>query len=271
MTNNKHISLALGSGSAKGASHIGVIETLEKHGFKICAISGTSVGAIVGAYYCLGKLHVLKDWMLSFDRVKTFRTLDFSFTGGLISGKKLMANIEEHLGHARFSDTNIPFYVVATNLMTGNREIFSEGEILPAIRASISVPGVMKPFKYNGSYYVDGAVSAPVPAESLVINKHKNIVAVSLHKKEEISEDYNPSVLSVAQRSIAILSRQLAMRQMKETKVVIAPEVSSVGMFEVHKSQEMIDEGARVTEEVIASGKLDPKWKQFLDYKIFGK
>lgn len=138
--NNKKISLALDSGSAKGMAHIGVIETLEKEGYKITAVAGTSMGAIVAAYYCLGKLDILKSWLTGLNKKSTLMTIDVSFSGGFIGGKKLMQAFEEHLGDAQFSDTKIPLYIIATNLDTGKERIFSEGSIIHAVRASISVP-----------------------------------------------------------------------------------------------------------------------------------
>ncbi len=150
---NKKISLALDSGSAKGMAHIGVIETLEKEGYQITAVAGTSMGAIVAAYYCLGKLDILKSWLTGLNKKSTFMTFDVSFSGGFIGGKKLMQAFEEHLGYAKFSDAKIPLYITATNLDTGKECIFSEGPIIHAIRASISVPGVMRPYLYEGSYY----------------------------------------------------------------------------------------------------------------------
>ena len=179
---NKKISLALDSGSAKGMAHIGVIETLEKEGYQITAVAGTSMGAIVAAYYCLGKLDILKSWLTGLNKKSTFMTIDFSFSGGFIGGKKLMQAFEEHLGDATFADAKIPLYIIATNLDTGKERIFSEGSIIHAIRASISVPGVMRPYLYEGNYYVDGAVTNPLPVDVLHNNKHKNIVAVHLHE-----------------------------------------------------------------------------------------
>ena len=172
---NKKISLALDSGSAKGMAHIGVIEELEEKGYKITAIAGTSMGAVVAAYYSLSKLDILKNRLLSLNKKSTFSTLDFTISGGFIAGKKLMQAFEEHLGDLEFKDTKIPLYIVATNLDTGKEHIFSEGKILHAIRASISVPGVMRPYFYNGNYFVDGAVTNPLPVD-ILHNKKCSII-----------------------------------------------------------------------------------------------
>ena len=255
---NKKISLALDSGSAKGMAHIGVIETLEKEGYQITAVAGTSMGAIVAAYYCLEKLDVLKSWLTGLNKKSTFMTLDFSFSGGFIGGKKLMQAFEEHLGEATFADTKIPLYITATNLDTGKERIFSEGSIIHAIRASISVPGVMRPYLYEGNYYVDGAVTNPLPVDVLHNNKHKNIVAVHLHEYiEERDSSSAPGVLETMSRSMGIVSRYLAKAKMQEAVAVIEPNVAGIDMFHFYQAQVVIERGAQATKSAVEQGALD--------------
>lgn len=255
---NKKISLALDSGSAKGMAHIGVIETLEKEGYQITAVAGTSMGAIVAAYYCLGKLDVLKSWLTGLNKKSTFMTLDFSFSGGFIGGKKLMQAFEEHLGDATFADTKIPLYIIATNLDTGKERIFSEGSIVHAIRASISVPGVMRPYLYEGNYYVDGAVTNPLPVDVLHNNKHKNIVAVHLHEYiEERDSTSAPGVLETMSRSMGIVSRYLAKAKMQEAVAVIEPNVAGIDMFHFYQAQVVIDSGAHAAKTAVEQGALE--------------
>lgn len=254
---NKKISLALDSGSAKGMAHIGVIETLEKEGYQITAVAGTSMGAIVAAYYCLGKLDVLKSWLTGLNKKSTFMTLDFSFSGGFIGGKKLMQAFEEHLGEATFADTKIPLYITATNLDTGKERIFSEGSIIHAIRASISVPGVMRPYLYEGNYYVDGAVTNPLPVDVLHNNKHKNIVAVHLHEYiEERDSSSAPGVLETMSRSMGIVSRYLAKAKMHEAVAVIEPNVAGIDMFHFYQAQVVIERGAQAAKSAVEQGAL---------------
>ena len=263
---NKKISLALDSGSAKGMAHIGVIETLEKEGYQITAVAGTSMGAIVAAYYCLGKLDVLKSWLTGLNKKSTFMTLDFSFSGGFIGGKKLMQAFEEHLGDAAFADAKIPLYITATNLDTGKERIFSEGSIIHAVRASISVPGVMRPYLYEGNYYVDGAVTNPLPVDVLHNNKHKNIVAVHLHEYiEERDSTSAPGVLETMSRSMGIVSRYLAKAKMQEAVAVIEPKVAGIDMFHFYQAQEVIDRGVYAAKTAVEQGAFDIKALKILN------
>ncbi len=239
-------------------AHIGVIETLEKEGYRITAVAGTSMGAIVAAYYCLGKLDVLKSWLTGLNKKSTFMTLDFSFSGGFIGGKKLMQAFEEHLGDAAFADAKIPLYITATNLDTGKERIFSEGRIIHAIRASISVPGVMRPYLYEGNYYVDGAVTNPLPVDVLHNNKHKNIVAVHLHEYiEERDNSSAPGLLETMSRSMGIVSRYLAKAKMQEAVAVIEPKMAGIDMFHFYQAQEVIDRGVYAAKTAVEQGALD--------------
>lgn len=254
---SKDVSLALGSGSAKGIAHIGVIEALEESGYSIKALSGTSMGAIVAAYYAFDKLEVLKSWIMGLGKRGTFKAIDFSITGGLISGNRLMKSIEEQLGDVCFEDARVPLFIPATNLDTGKEEVFHKGPVLPAIRASISIPGVMKPYFYNGHYYVDGAVTDPVPVDVLSDNGFKNIIAVHLHEHIEIRETGDaPGVIDTALRSMSIVTRYLAKAKMCAARTAIQPNLSEIGMFHMYRANDIINIGRQSTFDMIKSGKL---------------
>lgn len=266
--NPKNVSLALGSGSAKGVAHISIIEEFLNAGYNIRAISGCSMGAIVASYYALGKLGDLKSWFLGMQKHDTFMKMDFSLTGGLMSGKRIMASFEEHLGEARIEDASIPLYIVATNLDSGERTIFKSGPVLDAIRASIGVPGVLKPYYYEGAYYVDGAVSDPVPVDILIEEGYGNIIAVHLNRYLEERETKSaPSVLSTMSRSMSLVSKFLADAKMDGARAVIAPELSDFGMFELHRSADILEVGRKAARQLIDSNLLKPGIKEI--FKIF--
>ena len=254
----KKLALALDSGSAKGIAHIGVIEKLISSGYEISAVAGCSMGAVIAAYYAMGKLELLKEWLLSLDKKSTFNTIDFSIGGGFIGGKKLMNAFENHLGNASFGDTSVPLYISATNLDEGRERVFSQGEILPAIRASISIPGIMRPYFYENAYYVDGAVTNPLPVDVLLKNNHKNIVAVHLHEyMEQRSSASAPRVLETALRSMDIVSRYLAKAKIGAAMAVITPDTAGFDMFHFYRAKEIMERGEKAAEDVIDSGALD--------------
>ncbi|MRI57894.1 MAG: patatin, partial [Epsilonproteobacteria bacterium] len=109
------ISLVLGSGGARGYAHIGVIEELEKAGFEIASISGTSMGALVGGLYAAGGLQEYKAWVLELDVLDVASLLDISFDKrGLIKGEKVFKKLKEIIGDVRIEELPIKFTAVAT-------------------------------------------------------------------------------------------------------------------------------------------------------------
>ena len=254
----KTISLALGSGSAKGAAHIGVIKTLEENRCKIKALAGTSMGAIVASYYAFGKLNLLEDWLISLSKASAFRTLDFSVSGGFISGNKLMKHFENHLGSVNIEDSPLPLFIVAANLDTGAKEVFDKGPLIPAIRASISIPGVFKPYFYKGTYFADGALIDPVPVTVLKERGFKNIVAVCLN--EYLGKRKQEEKLSISEtftRSVTIAARALANNCQNCSLATVKPNLSSYSMFEIHKAKEIIEIGHQAAQNMINSGGLN--------------
>ena len=262
----KNIALALGSGSAKGIAHIGVINKLIDNGCKIKAVAGTSAGAVIAAYYAAGKLHLIEEYLLSLNATKAFNKLDLSFSGGFIGGKKFTNILQQHLGDIKFDDLDTPLYVVATNFDKGCEEVLSSGSVIDALRASIAVPGVFKPHFYNGTYYVDGAITNPVPVDALYDRGYKNIIAVSLSGTvDERVDPSMPSILSSLSRTIDIVTAYLTSIRMGNAAAIITPVSDNIGMFDLHKAKDVIDEGSRATEIIFKNGKIIDKCDRKLE------
>ncbi len=160
----KKVGLVLGSGSARGWAHIGVIEALEAHRIPIHLITGTSIGAYVGAVYAGGGLESLKQFALSMDWKIVMSYLDVVFPrSGFMDGKKTGALFKMHTDAETFDDLSIPVKMAATDMRTGEQVVLDEGDLVPAIRATCSVPGVLTPFKYQDRWLVDGGLVDPNP------------------------------------------------------------------------------------------------------------
>lgn len=158
------IGLALGSGSARGWSHIGVINALQRAGIKIDIVAGCSIGSLVGAAYACGKLPELETWVRSFSYWDVLKLMDVSWRrGGLLRGERVFNHYRQLLPESSFTDCRLAFGTVATNLSTGRELWFTEGDLHLAVRASCSMPGLMAPVAHNGYWLVDGAVVNPVP------------------------------------------------------------------------------------------------------------
>ena len=133
------VGLALGSGAARGCTHIGILEVLQEEGIEISYVSGTSIGSIVGAALAAGQLEALKEAVLGLDwRKLVYLTFDLKrIRSGLVDGRKVADFIGESIQVHDFSELKLPFRCVAADLMKGEAVVFSEGDLVSAIRASI--------------------------------------------------------------------------------------------------------------------------------------
>lgn len=160
----KKVALALASGGPRGFAFIGAIEELLKRGYTISSIAGTSAGSLVGGIYAAGGLQQFKEWLFGLDSLKVVSLMDFSFSKNyLVKGEKVMEAIKERVPEVNIEDLPIPFAAIATDLYTGEEVIFREGPLFEAIRASISIPSMFKPVKWQGRTLVDGGMVNTFP------------------------------------------------------------------------------------------------------------
>jgi NTE family protein len=177
----KTVSLVLGSGGARGYAHIGVIEVLLEKGYEIKAISGASMGALVGGMYAAGKLPEFKEWVSDFSYFGFLKLLDFSLREpGAIRGDRLFSVIREIIGDVKIQSLPIEYTAVATDLVSQQEIWFQRGNLARAMRASISIPSLFTPVSLKGMLLVDGGVLNPLPIIPTV-SAHSDItVAVDL-------------------------------------------------------------------------------------------
>lgn len=160
----KKVSLVLSGGGARGLAHIGVIEEIEKRGYEIHSVVGTSMGALVGGVYAMGKMEEFKNWMYTLDRRKVFNLVDFTLsTHGMIKGDKVLNRMKEFISDKPIEDFPIYFAALAVNLIKKEEVVFTEGSIYDAIRASISIPNVLTPVKTEDGFLVDGGLMNNLP------------------------------------------------------------------------------------------------------------
>ena len=176
------VGIALGSGSARGWSHIGVLNALAELGIRPDVIAGCSIGALVGAAYANRQEVELEAWVRSLSWKEIVGFLDLSVApGGLIQGDKLLEFARNKSPDIDISALDIPFGAVATELKTGREVWLREGKVLDAVRASISLPGLFKPVKYHGEWLVDGGLVNPVPISLCRAMGAEVVIAVNLN------------------------------------------------------------------------------------------
>ena len=265
--------MALGSGSARGLAHIGVIRVLKEEGIPIDMIAGTSIGAVVGGLYALRRditrIEEIADEM-NWRRLLSLVDLAFHKTG-LIRGRKIMAWARSVIGRdIQFSDLEIPFACVATDIMAGQEVVINEGSVMEAIRASSSIPGLFSVAKLQGRYLVDGGLVNPVPISIVKNMGAEFVIAVNVipdarsanrayrtaNKRKTGSKE--PNIIDVLTQSVYIGARPLVQTALESADLAIEPQVASIGPGEFHRARECILQGELAAADCI------PKLKRML-------
>lgn len=180
------VALTLGSGGARGYAHIGAIEILVERGYDIIAISGCSMGALIGGMFAAGKMQDYKDWVTGLGQFDVLKLLDVTFNSvGAIRGEKIFSVVREMLGDIRIENLPIAYTAVATDLLAHKEIWFQEGPLDQAIRASVAIPSVVTPLVLNGRVLVDGALLNPLPIIPTISSHADMVVAVNLSGEDE--------------------------------------------------------------------------------------
>lgn len=176
------IGLALGGGMARGFAHIGVLNVLQRHGIQPTLVTGTSIGAVVGACYLMGKLRTFEDWACSLNRSRILSYLDFRVrSAGMIGGSRLKALLYENFKDMNIEDMPRPFVTIATDLRTGHEVWLRKGNLIDAMMASFALPGVFPPVEHNHRLLVDGALVNPLPVAPVQALGARMTIAVDLN------------------------------------------------------------------------------------------
>jgi len=229
----RSIGVALGAGGARGLAHIGVLRGLAEEGVSVDAIVGTSSGALVGAIYAAGQLENFERQMREFQWSDVLGLFDPVWPrSGLMSGSRVVERLTSTLGDWKIEDLSIPFAAVAVDLVTGDEVLIRHGRVLDAVRASISIPGIFRPYVSGARVLVDGALRNPVPVSALSVLGADVRIAVNLHRtpvREIADRSRWGGRRSVTARMSDALEQQLS-RFRKRPRVPEPPELESDGL-----------------------------------------
>ena len=188
------VALVLGSGGARGYAHLGAVQELRDRGHEIVAVSGTSMGAVVGGLVAAGKDAEFATWASSLTGRRVVRLADPSWGGGgAATAEKLMAALDEIVGDVLIESLPIPYTAVATDLAARREVWFQRGPLIPAMRASFAIPGLFTPAVVDGRVLVDGGLLNPLPLEPTAAATADFTVAVSLQGPREPHEPTSPA------------------------------------------------------------------------------
>ena len=271
----KNISLVISCGGAKGLVGIGVIEELERNGFIIKSVSGTSIGSVILGVYASGKLNEFKQWMLGLSRLDVFRLMDFTINKqGILKGKKIFNEMNFFFKDSLIENLPIPYSAVSADIKSFKEVVFNKGSLHHAIRCSISVPSLLTPVIYKKMVLVDGGILNPLPLSRVKRTKDDILVAVNLNYmdpnyKNDISPsslDYpimqkmlnyfstnkkedNGNVMNYLNKTVYIMMSQLSKNSIELHKpdILINIPYNVCGFFDYHKTSELIRFGVEKT------------------------
>lgn len=291
MPRKLRLGLALGSGSARGWAHIGVIRALEERGVKPEIVCGSSIGALVGAAYASGKLDQLEAWVTGLTWTTVVRLMDLTWRGGLIRGTRLFTLFRTIFEDREIPELPIPYGAVATELNSGRELWLRHGKVLEAVRASCAMPGLFTPVVRNGAVLVDGGLVNPVPVSmcralgaELVIAANMNAdqlgrlrmtrgrssrgagLEPDLIEQSRVlkgrgvmwqqltrRERSAPSLFSVMVAALNITQDRITRARLAgdPPDVTIRPELGHIGLLEFDRAAEAIAAGERATEHAV--------------------
>lgn len=222
----KEIGLALGSGGVRGYAIIPIIKRLEKEGISIAAISGSSVGALVGAYYALhGEIDTFFESIKSMKRADYLKLVDPNNPKiSLIKGEKIKKFLHRNFfGDKTFKDLRIALVICAVDVAKKRPVYISRGLLLDAVMASISIPGLVPPYKIKERLYIDGGVLEPVPARPLLDRQWKKVVGVNLSGYKSGDKKPDKGLFPIILHTIYMMTEQLAEKEANHRLFMLNP------------------------------------------------
>ncbi len=252
------VGIALSSGNARGMAHIGVLKVLEDEGIPIDMIAGTSAGAVFGSLYAAGRtfkeiVDFAEGVRHKYNFFTGFRFWDFRLPprAGLIKGEMVLDYFRKCLSNKTFDDLSIPMYIIATDLISGEEIVFDRGPVAEAVRASMSVIGVLEPAPVAGRFLIDGGSVNPVPSQ-LLADRGANIILASnvipsledrLNRRELKREGKVPNAFGIIMGAMEIMESEIIRTRMGPVDVLISPNIARYSTFEYDKVQELIKRG----------------------------
>lgn len=253
-----NVALALSGGGARGFAHIGAIEELLDRGFQITQVVGTSMGALVGGMYALGRMGEFKEVVTHLSKFKILRLFDLAYHHtGFTDGKKLFDFFKSNFPAKRIEELNIPYKAIAVDIINREEVCFSEGDIFDAIRASISIPTFFTPVYKGRRVLVDGGMLNNIPVNHL--EKRKDEILISVYVNADIPYSSGQPLkrktvrkidfVEVIDYSLALMMDAIARHNMQDCAPDVNIQISrdSCEAFDFFKAADQIEYGRLVT------------------------
>lgn len=248
----RKLALVLGGGGARGFAHVGVIRELEAEKIPIDLIVGVSVGSLVGALYADNADSFDLEWKaFQIEKKDIFDLSLFNIQRSLAKGEALSTYLDRHLRSRSIEELKIPLAIVAVDLKTGDRVVFTRGPLKEAVRASTALPGVFEPVPWGEKLLVDGGVLGNLPPEVARDLGADVVVGVNIAKGRSEFKGEPPGPLAVILESIGIMGDELIRLNRSKFDVLIEPEVGSVGIMDFEHKKELMEAGRQAARKEI--------------------
>ncbi|MCA2013987.1 patatin-like phospholipase family protein [Cereibacter sphaeroides] len=276
------VGLALGSGGARGWCHIGVLRELEEMGIRPDVVAGSSMGALVGAAYAAGKLDALEDWARSLTLRTILPLIDIGIAGaGIMGGTGVLTMLKGLHMPDSIEELSLPFVAVATELRHGREVWLRDGPLATAVRASVSIPGLLRPQYHEGRWLIDGGVVNPVPVSAARALGAESVIAVNpdagvasgyydiaeatprsaafnalipqslrnlWRNNKDMPDTPEPNYVALLNATLDIMSDQIRRSRLAgdPPQVLLGARLKGVSIMDLHRARECIDEGRRM-------------------------
>lgn len=247
------VALVLGSGGARGMAHIGVIHEILDRGFEITSVSGTSMGALIGAVYATGRMDEFEKWLTSLSKLDVFNLVDFTLSkSGIIKADRVLKEMQSFIPDQNIEELPIKYSAVATNILNGQEEVFVKGSLYDAVRASISIPLVITPLKKNDTLFVDGGVLNPVPVNRIHRHEDDIMIAVNVNANLPYNNNKNSRENSDKQFNDRLANGKLQRFKEQFAHLISSDKKDSIGYFDLvsETSRLMLSQITRLTLEL---------------------
>ena len=253
------IGLALGGGGARGIAHLGVWQRLRELGVEFHCIAGTSIGAIAGAIIAAERADAALKWCAESDWKKLPKLfMETQLTSkALTRGTRVEELLAELVDAKAFDELSTQYAAVATDLNTGERVVMRDGDLLSAVRASMSIPGVFRPVERNGRILIDGQLVDPIPIAACRAMGADKVIAVDINPPDAVwsGKPFSKmNVFDILVGTIAIFNREITRRELAEHKpdLLIRPEVGNVLALDFRNASRLVEIGRQAVNADVA-------------------
>lgn len=284
------VGLALGSGAALGFSHIGVIKVLEREKIPIDLVSGSSMGALIASFYAIGKSALEMGEIaaaMTPTRLAALADIDFLPIKGLLKGRRIEKYLARELKGMTFEQAVVPLIIVGANIHDRRVRVIRSGSITDALRASIAIPGIIRPFNIGGETLIDGGILDPLPIRPLQEAGVDKIIAVDvLPTPSDIRERrrflqllgqtrdsmvakkgvfrrgaywvqkkaksaFDSFFIDIVVNSVQAMEHEIANATAADADVLIRPSVPQIHWAEFHRAKELIIKGEEAAQAMV--------------------